>query len=1308
MPSERVQRQIDRLLDEAEQASASEDWSLVQQRSKHVLTFDPENADAVALLAAAERGLQDRSANQPKRSSRRQEPADGPQSAPTSFANGRYQVRSFLGEGGKKKVYLAHDTTLDRDVAFALIKTEGLDDIGRDRVAREAQAMGRLGAHPHIVSVYDLGDEDGQPYMVTELMGGGDVEGLIEKAPDHRLDLSRTLEIGAQVCEGLEFAHGQKIVHRDLKPGNVWLTADGVAKVGDFGLAVAIDKTRLTQAGMMVGTVNYMPPEQATGGEVTPRSDLYSLGAMLYEMVTDRPPFVGDEAVAIIGQHLNTPPVAPSWHNRDCPPGLESLILRLLEKDPNKRPQSAEEVRKALESVGQAMGSRQSAVGEERDTAGQDLLPTALDNPLYRRVFVGREQELKQLQAAFDAALSGKGALAMVVGEPGIGKTALCEQLATYAGLRGGKTLVGHCYEEGSLSLPYLPFVEAMRSYVLAREPAGLKSDLGSGAGEVARIVSEVRDRVQVQPSHPTGDPDEERYRLLQAVTNFLCNAAKIQPLLIVLEDLHDADRGTLDLLLHLSRNTTTTRLFMIGTYRDVEVDRAHPLSATLAELRRSAAFQRMQLRGLTVDEVHRMMNAIRGQSVPWSRAEALHRQTEGNPLFIQEVLRYLVEEGLVVREGGRYARTDGSPDPGAGIPEGLRDVIGKRLSHLSPQTNQILGVAAVVGRDFRLDVLHQVTGVSDEELDAALEEAAGRSLIEQRPILGSLAFRFTHAFFRQTLYEEIFASRRLRLHQQVARALEAVYGRRIEEHAAELAEHYAQSTDAADLAKALQYSEAAAQRATNVFAYGEAERHLEQALKVQDVLDPDNRAKRCDLLLGLGEALTSAGQPQRAAEIIAPESFALAEQLGDHAQACRACALAFQALQVYQGGAVFRTLLWREWAERADRFARPDTAERVTADVQLGRANWAAGQTVEGWRLARRALELADNLDDPNAIRQSVSTLLGWPALPQHHEERRRLVLDLEMRRRSASDRLGPLGFTTAPFTLLSFGERQRAEEAWRETAKVAAGTRSPLQTLVATLARPFLATIDGRLEEALAGGAELSERAEELGAIGLGRRWSANCTRTALLYLGRTEEALAALTPQTVTDDAPGASGARPEAAFTADSALCLAHAGRLQEARKALDASLSRNAMGAEEQTPTIVLTWLLEAAVLLEDRNAAALLRSRLSELGGVVATATATLGTCVGRHLGAASALLGDAARAERYYKSALDVAGRLCFRPEIALSRFGLSELLLEGADDSLRAAALEHLDFAIAEFRDMKMQPSLERALRHKEVLKA
>ena len=260
MASDRMQRRIDRILDQIEDAADRRDWAAVRQGAQDVLIFDPENADALDFLAAAQRGLSAETPSTPASQVVPIQDASRP-AEPTSFANGRYQVKRFLGEGGKKRVYLAHDSTLDREVAFALIKTEGLDETSRTRIQREAQAMGRLGSHPHIVTVFDLGAEGDQPYMVTELMGGGDVEGLIEDADGPRLSLEQAVRIAVETCRGLEFAHSRGIVHRDLKPGNVWLTADGVAKIGDFGLAVALDRSRLTTEGMMVGTLTLtLPP----------------------------------------------------------------------------------------------------------------------------------------------------------------------------------------------------------------------------------------------------------------------------------------------------------------------------------------------------------------------------------------------------------------------------------------------------------------------------------------------------------------------------------------------------------------------------------------------------------------------------------------------------------------------------------------------------------------------------------------------------------------------------------------------------------------------------------------------------------------------------------------------------------------------------------------------------------------------------------------------------------------------------------------------------------------------------------------
>jgi hypothetical protein len=874
---------------------------------------------------------------------------------PTSFADGRYQVKRLLGEGGKKKVYLVCDNVLDRDVAFALIKTEKLDDDSRKRITREARAMGKLGDHPHIVSIHDMGEHEGQPYIVIPYMAGGDVEGLIEAASEHRLPIDKVIEIGKCVCKGLEFAHSRGIVHRDLKPGNVWLSEDGTAKIGDFGLAVAVDMSRLTQSGMMVGTVSYMPPEQAMGGKITERADLYSLGAMLYEMVTGRPPFVGEDSVSIIGQHINTPPVSPTWHRADLPPALETLILQLLEKDPAKRPSSASDVLKALESI--------DAGKVSKDASREASVIT--ENPLYRRVFVGREAELRQLQSAFDSAVSGQGSLMMVVGEPGIGKTETCLQLSTYVTLRGGRTLVGHCYEEGSLSLPYLAFVEAMRSYVLSREVKDLREELGTGAADVARIVSEIREKLKVK-LRPKGDPEEERYRLMQAVTEFLSHAANVQPMMVVLEDLHDADKGTLDMLTHVSRHLAGTRLLLVGTYRDVEVDRSHPLSAALAELRRVSTHGRVLLRGLNADEVKRMLESITREEIPWGLAEAVHRQTEGNPLFVQEVVRYLAEEGLIAQKEGRWRSTRETPVE-MSIPEGLRDVIGKRLSLLSPECNQLLSAASVIGREFALDVLRAVIDMNEDEFVKALKEAVQLSVLEERSQVGFVRYRFTHAFFRQTLYEELIAPQRLKLHQQIARALEVQYASRLEEHAAELAEHFSHSSDAADLEKAVSYGEMAAKRAMNVYAYGEAVRLLDQALKVQEILDPEDKAKRCDLLLELCDTLYLALEYRLILEVEASTAFSLAESIGDNSRAVRACFVAILAIAMEQ--VTFTGPEAAQWIERIDRYAKPDTIERIYADISLGAKEQETGDVGSGLGLMTKAFDLARSIGDQEAL---------------------------------------------------------------------------------------------------------------------------------------------------------------------------------------------------------------------------------------------------------------------------------------------------------------------------------------------------
>ncbi|NQW16097.1 MAG: protein kinase [Chloroflexi bacterium] len=819
MPSERVQRRIERLLDQAEEAVDERDWPVVDEIARSVLNIAPSNSDAQAFLglAAPHVGGQSTPVTQVQNApppARVTELADGP----TSFANGRYEVKSLLGEGGKKKVYLAHDTTLDRDVAFGLIKAEGLDAASRQRITREAQAMARLGDNPNIMPIFDLGEENGQPFMVQPLMGGGDVEQLIDEADAGRLSLERGLQIATEICRGLEFAHAKGIIHRDLKPGNVWLTDDGTARIGDFGLAISLDRSRLTQEKMMVGTVSYMPPEQATGGEITAQADLYSLGAMLYEMVTGRTPFMGDDDIAIIGQHINTPPVAPQWHRPEIPATLDSLIMRLMSKNPSERPESASDVLSALSAINVSESSFPEALeGPGASGAGASSTRGSLDS-MASGVFVGRHAETDQLKAKLENALSGRGGMVALVGEPGIGKTRTSLELETYAGLRNAQVLWGKCYEGGGAP-PYWPWVQAIRSFVASHEPEQVRSQMGSTASVIAEIVDDVKTSLpDVHAPPQLDDLESARFRLFDSIATFLKNAGNVKPIVLILDDLHWADKPSLMLLEFVVRELASSRVLLVGTYRDMELNRRHPLSMTLGDLTRERMFERVLLRGLTHNDVARFIELAAGIVPPRGLVDAVHAQTEGNPLFVTETVRLLVQEGDLTPD-----RTSGRDSWTVRIPEGVREVIGRRLDRLSERCNAALTVASVIGRQFTLDQLRAVVDdTSEDQLLDLVDEGLLARVIEELPAEVGL-YQFSHALVEETLREELSLTRRVRLHGRIAQALESMYGDEADSHAELLCDHFEQAQAQLGVERLVHYAEVAGNRALGLYAYEDA-----------------------------------------------------------------------------------------------------------------------------------------------------------------------------------------------------------------------------------------------------------------------------------------------------------------------------------------------------------------------------------------------------------------------------------------------------------------------------------------------------
>ncbi|MBN2077162.1 MAG: AAA family ATPase, partial [Dehalococcoidales bacterium] len=957
-----------------------------------------------------------------------------------------------------------------------------------------------------------------------------------------------------------------------------------------------------------------------------------------------------------------------------------------------------ESVKQAGEIIDQAGTSlREPEVGEpgspdiDQVSARRDLL--------YRNIFVGRQTELSALTDAFDAAVAGKGSLIMIAGEPGIGKTAICEQLSNFVTSRGGATLWGHCYEEGSLSLPYLAFVEAIRSHVLDREPDDLRKELGSGASDVARIVLEIREKLNVEPREAQ-NPEEDRYRLFQAVSSFLASVTSLKPMCVILEDLHDADKGTLEILSFVSRNVGSTRLLLVGTYRDVEVDRSHPLSAALAELRRVSSFRRILLRGLTIDEVRRMLVGITQEDISVTVAETLHRQTEGNPLFAQEVIRYLIEEDLLtIKEGRRPTTEDTTLE--MNIPEGLRDVIGKRLTLLSDECDQLLSTAAVIGREFRLELLQKVAGISDDVLINSLDEARKAAVLEERSGLGAaVTYRFTHAFFRQTLYEEMIAPRRIRLHQQVARVLEQIYANRLPEHAAELAEHFSHSSDSSDLRKAIDYGEMAAQRATDVYAYGEAARLMQQALRVQEILEPDDSTKRCDLLLSIGNTLLLAGEPRHVLENEAPEAFSLAESIGDKESAARACIMAIWARVWETAGVLQGTDEEILWAERINQYTEPDTLTCVWADIISGNLTYMKGRATrdmtlvtEGVSLLTRAVDTARRIDDVEALWVVSFYYIFYTSALKHGEERVRLAEEVVNRPRTGVSLFShSTGLVFSGYPFLEAGKRDRAEEVWQEFLDIAKRTQQAFLAVNAAQVESQLALLDGRLDEAVEIIHNLQARGGELG-LSYFIASVAHCILVRpLFHLGMADEAL-----QLVKSVSPSP--------WTV--AVCLAYMGCEKEAIESLERGMIDYPMVGTDQDESTAFSAIcfLEAAVLLNQKQIAELLLERLRST--TVRTTAMWWLTCIPHHLGGAAALLGRCKEAQKHYQEAIKVCTEMRFRPELALSRLGLAEVLLDHYPDE-KVEALEHLDFAIKEFREMKMQPSLERALRRKDILKA
>jgi tetratricopeptide (TPR) repeat protein len=748
---------------------------------------------------------------------------------------GRYQIVRPLGEGGMGRVYLSRDIELDRDVAIKVLPPDLLADrVARERLRREARSAAGLD-HPFVCKVFDVGDEDGQLFIVMEFVTGETLHDLISKGP---LPVEQAIEIAGEIAEALDAAHDLRLVHRDLKPANVMTTTRGHVKVMDFGLAKTMgsdagaetqleDKpaAQLTDRGSRVGTPAYMSPEQIAGDAVDHRSDIFSFGVLLAEILTGVHPFSRTTVAGTIAAVLSDPPVVGHAKAPEVPSALRAVIHRMLQKLPHERYQSMRDVRKDLDGL---RGSRSTSGGLLSGTS-----PVGHRGRPQRWPMVGRDNERAELMSRLEDALAGRGSLVLIGGEPGIGKTRLTEELLAEARRRGAFCLVGHCYE-GEGAPPYVPFVEITEHTARVVPPSALRGVLGDSAPEIAKLMPALRQMFPDIPPALTLPAEQQRRFFFNAYRDFVERSCRANPIAVVFEDLHWADEPTLQLVLHIAQSMSSLPLLIVGTYRDVELEVTRPFAKILETLLRQRLATRMTLRRLPAEGVAELLTAMSGKPAPQSLARVIFRETEGNPFFVEEVFQHLSEEGKLFDPSGSW-RQDLRVES-LEVPEGVRLVIGRRLERLSEATRKILTTAAVIGRAFTLTLLEAVevgqTGGGDVVLDA-VEAAEQAHLLSPQPGARESRYVFAHELIRQTLIESLSLPRRQRLHGRVAAAIERLYANALDSHVSALAHHLYQAGAASDPEKTIDCLIRAADQARANAAHEEALACLDNALSL-------------------------------------------------------------------------------------------------------------------------------------------------------------------------------------------------------------------------------------------------------------------------------------------------------------------------------------------------------------------------------------------------------------------------------------------------------------------------------------------
>ncbi len=712
-------------------------------------------------------------------------------------------------------------------------------------------------------------------------------------------------------------------------------------------------------------------------------------------------------------------------------------------------------------------------------TDGQLPLPARLVGASAESLFAffGRADELSRL-ADIQKVTSAEHRLrvTLVSGEPGIGKTTLVAQAARAVHAAGASVCYGNCTE--SLAIPYQPWIAALTQLVDHTDEAVLSGFVDGNGPALARLLPGLARRLGSDLVRPDGDPDTERFLILEGVARFLALASTTVPLVLVLDDLHWVDAASLELLRHLVTSATPMAVQVVGTFRESDLSRSHPLTGALAELRREPAVDRLDLLGLADTEIIDLLAAAAGHDMEdegVALAHALRRETGGNPFFLVEVVRHLAETGAFVQDAdGRWVL---SVDLDAlGLPRSVREVVAHRVARLGTDAEQALGVASVIGREFDLEVLSQVLDADEERLLDLLEAAIGAGLLDESEQVGG-HYRFVHALIQHTLYQELSTTRRQRAHQRVAEALEA--GGAVDDtRVTELARHWTAATRPADGTKALHYLRRAGDAALNALAPLDAINWYVQALELQGRQDQIDHQVHCALLVGLGTAQYQAGLPEH--RMTLSEAAALARDIGD------AGLLVTAALAAVRGGGSTGAGTERiELLESAlAAVGRSDEADRARLLVALSEATDAL-DVGRRQHLADEAVGLARALDDDPLTLEVLTNSYMFRKRPENSAELLAETASIV----ALADRIGqPMMRFRARFnriwSCMEVGDVDEVRRRHEEMRVLETQTGLPYFRWQVLLNEVALSTLEGDLEGAEATNAEALEIGSRIGA--------------------------------------------------------------------------------------------------------------------------------------------------------------------------------------------------------------------------------